>query len=146
MFLLQMAGPYSSDGRDCKNGEYQKSDSITTVGTWRVSKSSWRKKGWCGCFFFFQYSFFCSKIASQNMDSRAAIQINVTKRMRSFFPPCREDREEEEQQKLKEQHDIPASSLQSPGKTAVQANDISRFATWSANVPSHIPWGLGIFW
>uniref|UniRef100_A0A8C0ATQ7 Rho guanine nucleotide exchange factor 12 n=1 Tax=Buteo japonicus TaxID=224669 RepID=A0A8C0ATQ7_9AVES len=52
----------------------------------------------------------------QNMDSRAAIQINVTKRMCSFFPPCREDREEEEQQKLKEQHDIPASSLQSPDK------------------------------
>uniref|UniRef100_A0A8V5HAJ4 Rho guanine nucleotide exchange factor 12 n=1 Tax=Melopsittacus undulatus TaxID=13146 RepID=A0A8V5HAJ4_MELUD len=34
----------------------------------------------------------------------------------SFFTPCREEREEEEQQKLKEQHDIPASSLQSPDK------------------------------
>lgn len=61
--------------------------------------------------------------------------------MCSFFPSCREEREEEEQQKLKEQHDIPASSLQSPGKTVVQVNGIDRFATWSANVPSHIPCG-----
>lgn len=76
MLLLQMAGPYSSDGRDCKNGKYQESDSIT-VRTWRVSKSSWRKEGW---FFFFQYPFF-SKIVSQSLDSPAAIQIRVTKRM-----------------------------------------------------------------
>lgn len=80
------------------------------------------------------------------MDSHAAIQMYVTKRMCSFFPPCREEREEEEQQKLKEQHDIPARSLQSPGKTVVQENGISRFATRSANVPSNIPCGLGIFW
>uniref|UniRef100_A0A8C5TRU2 Rho guanine nucleotide exchange factor 12 n=1 Tax=Malurus cyaneus samueli TaxID=2593467 RepID=A0A8C5TRU2_9PASS len=41
---------------------------------------------------------------------------DVTERLCLFFPPCREEREEEEQQKLKEQHDIPASSLQSPDK------------------------------
>uniref|UniRef100_A0A8C5J411 Rho guanine nucleotide exchange factor 12 n=1 Tax=Junco hyemalis TaxID=40217 RepID=A0A8C5J411_JUNHY len=41
---------------------------------------------------------------------------NLTERMCLCFPPCREEREEEEQQKLKEQHDIPASSLQSPDK------------------------------
>lgn len=52
----------------------------------------------------------------------------MTKRTCSFFTPCREEREEEEQQKLKEQHDIPASSLQSPGKALVQMNYISRFA------------------
>lgn len=46
--------------------------------------------------------------------------MKLTERMCLFFPPCREEREEEEQQKLKEQHDIPASSLQSPGEAGIQ--------------------------
>lgn len=60
------------------------------------------------------------------------IQIDVTKRKCSFFPLRREEREEEEQQKLKEQHDIPTSNLQSPGRTVVQGNGGSRFANGQA--------------
>uniref|UniRef100_A0A803W306 Rho guanine nucleotide exchange factor 12 n=1 Tax=Ficedula albicollis TaxID=59894 RepID=A0A803W306_FICAL len=40
--------------------------------------------------------------------------------------PGEEEREEEEQQKLKEQHDIPASSLQSPGEAGIQGGGSSR--------------------
>lgn len=69
--------------------------------------------------------------------------MKLTEMMCLFFPPCREEREEEEQQKLKEQHGIPASSLQSPGKAGIQGSG-SRFAPQSAGVPSHNPGGLGI--
>lgn len=38
-----------------------------------------------------------------------------------FSPSCSEEREEEEQQKLKdEQHDLPASGMQSPGNCISQ--------------------------
>lgn len=69
MLLLQMAGPYSSDGRDCKNGKYQESDSIT-VRTWRVSKSSWRKEGWF---------FFSSTPSSQRLSAKAWILLQQFK-------------------------------------------------------------------
>lgn len=123
--FIQVAGPYSSDGRDCENGEHQKSDSITAVGTWRVSKNSWRRKGWCS--FSGNPSF--TQTVSQSSACHAVIQIQVTKSLCLYLPPCREEREEEEQQKLKEQHDIPASSLQSPGKTVGQVKDVHKFAT-----------------
>lgn len=60
------------------------------------------------------------------------IQIYVTTRKCSFFPLHREEREEEEQQKLKEQHDIPTGNLQSPGKTVGRGNGGSNLQTSQA--------------